>query len=198
MEKTMSTAAHERITDLLAISAQGDASVTEELWSVLYDELHRIARAQVAAEPSRRSLQPTTLVHEAYFRLFGGPEVQWTNRRHFFSAAAEAMRRIRIDDARKRNRLKRGSGRQPSAMADEPPIFDQNPIEVVAIGEALEELERQDARKAEVVKLRYFTGLTVDESAAVLNVSPRTVDKDWAFARAWLHRRLSGNDAPDM
>jgi RNA polymerase sigma factor (TIGR02999 family) len=171
----------------------GDASARDRLWSLIYDELRGIAQHQMAAESPGRTLQPTALVHEAFMRLMGDDSSQWTNRRHFFAAAAEAMRRIRVDDARKRKRLKRGGGRAAEPIREEPPVFDQDPAEVLAIGEALDELEQTAPRKAQVVKLRYFAGLSVDDCAGALDVSPRTVDKDWAFARAWLHRRLSGD-----
>ncbi len=182
------------VTQLLAAVSGGDAGAQDRLWSLIYDELRRLAQHQMAAEAPGPTLQPTALVHEAYFRLFGENPVQWTNRGHFFTAAAEAMRRIRIDDARRRGRLKRGGGRQPGSITDDPSVFDQDPVEVLAVGEALEELAQTAPRQAEVVKLRYFTGLTLDECAAVLEVSPRTVDKDWAIARAWLHRKLADSD----
>ncbi len=161
---------------------------------MIYSELRRIAQYQMNAENPGHTLQPTALVHEAYFRLFGENSVQWANRGHFFTAAAEAMRRIRIDDARKRGRLKRGGGKKPNALSDEPAVFQQDPAEVLAVDEALDELTRTAPRQAEVVKLRYFSGLTVNECAAVLDVSERTVNKDWAFARAWLHRILGDSD----
>ncbi len=182
------------LTELLAAVSDGDPAAQGKLWSAIYGELRRVAQQQMAGETPGRTLQPTALVHEAYFRLFGDKKVQWANRRHFFAAAAEAMRRIRVDDARIRNRLKRGGGEQPGAILDAPAVFDQDPIEMLAVDEALDRLGQTDARKAQVVKLRYFAGLTVDECAAVLEVSPRTVDKDWAFARAWLHRELSKGD----
>ena len=172
------------LTELLAAVSNGDPAAQGELWSVIYGELRRVAQQQMAGEAPGHTLQPTALVHEAYFRLFGDNKVQWANRRHFFSAAAEAMRRIRVDDARRRGRLKRGGGERPGAMLDAPPVFDQDPTEMLVVDEALSGLEQTDTRKAQVVKLRYFAGLTVDECAAALEVSPRTVVKDWAFACA--------------
>ena len=190
----MTTPTRSPVTQLLAAVSGGDAGAQDRLWSLIYDELRRLAQHQMAAEAPGHTLQPTALVHEAYFRLFGETPVQWSSRGHFFTAAAEAMRRIRVDDARRRGRLKRGGGQQLGAITDDPSVCDQDPVEVLAVGEAIEELEQTAPRQAEVVKLRYFTGLTVDECAAVLEVSPRTVDKDWAFARAWLHRRLADSD----
>ena len=182
------------VTRLLAAVNDGEAGAQDRLWSLIYEELRRLAQHQMAAEAPGHTLQPTALVHEAYFRLFGENPVQWSNRGHFFTAAAEAMRRIRVDDARRRGRLKRGGGQQPGAITEDPSVFDQDPVEVLAVGEALKELAQTAPRQAEVVKLRYFTGLTGDECAAVLEVSPRTVDKDWAIARAWLHRKLTDSD----
>lgn len=178
------------VTQLLAAASDGEAGARKQLWSLIYDELRRLAQQQMAREAPGHRLQPTALVHEAFFRLFGENDIQWSNRGHFFSAAAEAMRRICIDDARKRGRLKRGAGKKPGQLTDGPSVFDQDPVEVLAIDEALTEMEQTAPRQAEVVKLRYFTSMTVDECAAVLEVSPRTVNKDWAFARAWLHRKL--------
>jgi len=178
------------ITQLLAAASDGEEEARQQLWSLIYGELRRLAQQQMASEAPGHPLQPTALVHEAFFRLFGDNDIQWSSRGHFFTAAAEAMRRICIDDARKRGRLKRGAGKKPGQLTDGPSVFDRDPVEVLAIGEALEEMEQTAPRQAEVVKLRYFTSMTVDECAAVLEVSPRTVDNDWAFARAWLHRKL--------
>jgi len=184
------------ITRILASVGDGDADAHERLWLAVYDELHRMAQHQMASESPGRTLQPTALVHEAYFRLFGDNDVKWANRRHFFAAAAKAMRRIRVDDARKRKRIKRGGGETPVAAEDspEPAVFDQDPIEVLTIDEALTKLEEKDAKKAQIVNLRYFAGLSIDETAAALGVSPRTIDTEWRFARAWLHRELGQGD----
>jgi RNA polymerase sigma factor (TIGR02999 family) len=168
--------------------------------------LHGLARAQLAQEGPGCSLQNTSLVNEAYLRLIGDGHVEWANRRHFFAAAAKAMRRICVDDARRRERLKRGGGQaQPAGPADasdrsarapgtllgDPPAPEQDPAEVLAIDEALQKLEQDDPRRAELVMLRYFAGLSIDETAAALGVSARTVDTEWRFAKAWLHRELS-------
>ncbi len=171
-----------------------DAAARERLWRLMYDELHAIAHHYLAGEAAGRTLQTTALMNEAYLRLFGGEQVSYHNRRHFFAAAAEAMRRILIDDARKRKRIKRGGGESPVALCAEPGVFDQDPVELMAIDEALARLEAIDPRKAEVVKLRYFAGLTGDEVAELLDVSPRTIDSEWQFARAWLYRELSKGD----
>ncbi len=190
----MATMSQTPVTQLLSAVKAGELGAHDRLWSLIYDELHRLAQHQMAAEAPGRTLQPTALVHEAYFRLFGDNQMPWSNRAHFFTAAAEAMRRIRIDDARRRGRLKRGGGQRPASMTDEPAVFDQDPVEVIAIDEALGELEALAPRQTRVVKLRYFAGLTIEECAAVLEIAPRTVDNDWALARAWLHRKLIEDD----
>ena len=190
----MSEPTSSQLTQLLVAAGDGDAEAQGELWSIIYDELRAMAQRQMAAEAAGHTLQPTALVHEAFFRLFGGDEPQWASRRHFFGAAAKAMRDIRVDDARRRNRLKRGGGERPGALVDEPAWFDGDPAEVLAVHEALDKLEQQDPRKAEVAMLRYFAGLTVAECAGALGVSARTVDNDWSFARVWLHRELSKGD----
>lgn len=190
----MTTSHKGPVTQLLVAVGRGDAGAREELWTVIYEELRAMARRQLAAEAGG-TLQPTTLVHEAYLRLTADEDVRWENRRHFFAAAAQAMRRIRIDDARKRKRLKRGGGAKPGPLQEAPPVFDQDPTEVLAVDEALTRLEREAPRKAEVVMLRYFVGLTVDETAEALGLSPKTVDNDWRIARAWLHGELSKGDS---
>lgn len=187
------------ITQLLAAAGDGDVVARDRLWGLIYDELHRLARQQLAGDAAKRHLQPTTLVNEAYLRLVGDGHVQWADRRHFFGAAAQAMRRIRVEDARRRRRLKRGGGRRPEPAGtadgrnplDNILVFDRDPVKVIALDEALRRLEERDPCKAEVVLLRFFAGLSVEETAKVLGISPRGVDKEWAFARAWLHRELS-------
>lgn len=186
--------AKQPVTQLLAAVIEGDPRAQRRLWSVIYDELHTMARSQMAQEAGARTLQPTALLHEAYFRLFGDNHLEWDNRKHFFATAAKVMRQIRIDDARSRKRIKRGGGRRVEELTDEPAVWDQDPAEVLAIGEAIQRLEQSDPRKAEIVNLRYFAGMTETETAAALGVSRRTVQIDWRLARAWLHRELSGGD----
>jgi RNA polymerase sigma factor (TIGR02999 family) len=193
-QQTMTTHPPGPITELLDAAARGDVAAHEQLWAAIYGELHRVAQCQLCTEPPGRTLQPTTLVHEAYLRLVGGGNAEWANRRHFFAAAAKAMRAIRIDDARKRRRLKRGGGQRPAPLDESPAVFDQDPNEVLAVDEALNKLEKKDPRKAEVVMLRYFAGLTRDECADALGISPSTVASEWRVARAWLHRELAKGD----
>jgi RNA polymerase sigma factor (TIGR02999 family) len=183
------------ITQLLDAAAQGDAAVLNRLWSAVYEEVHCLARAQLAQEGSGCPLQPTLLVNEAYLRLIGDGQVEWTSRRHFFGAAATAMRRILVDDARLRGRLKRGSGKTPGPLPEEAPGPNEDPAMLLAISDALEKLEQDDPTRAEIVMLRYFAGLSIDETAAAMGVAPRTVDTGWRFARAWLHRELSKGDS---
>ncbi len=183
------------ITQLLDAATQGDAVAANRLWSAIHEELRRLARAQLGQEGPGCSLQTTSLVNEAYLRLVGNEPVQWANRRHFFGAAAKAMRRILVDDARTRGRLKRGAGQTPGTLPVGLPAPEEDPVRVLAIDEALQKLEQADPRRAELVMLRYFAGLSIDETAAALGVSPRTVDTEWRFARAWLHRELSKGDS---
>ncbi len=178
------------VTQLLAAVGQGDHLAAERLWGLIYEELRAIARRQMAGEASASALQPTALVNEAYLRLTANEDVQWENRRHFFAAAAKSMRQIRVDDARKRKRLKRGGGQRPRSLEREPAVFDQDPVEVLAVDEALRLLEQKHPRKAEVVVQRYFVGLTVEECAEVLGLAISTIEKDWHFARSWLRRAL--------
>lgn len=184
-----------QVTELLHAVARGEATARSELWALVYEELHRLAQRQLAGDVANRTRRPTSLIHEVYMRLTSAEGRSWQNRRHFFAAAAQAMRSIRVDDVRKRNRIKRGGGDRPASLAFDPAATGQDPAIVLAIDEILDELEQAHPRQAEVAKLRYFAGLTVAETAAALCVSRRTVDKDWRFARAWLHRAIS--DAED-
>ena len=183
------------ITRLLADVKGDDPAARERLLATIYDELYAIARRQMNREGNGCTLQPTALVNEAYMRLFGqNGKVDWDNRGHFFAAAARVMRQIRVDDARRRKRVKRGGGAKRVELRDDAAIVDTNPTEVLAVHEALECLEQEDARKAEIVMLRYFAGFTVEECSEALGVSARTINSDWRFARAWLHRKLSKSD----
>ena len=178
------------VTQLLTLVRQGDTGALDQLWRLIYAELHRMAQGQAARDAPGRGPQPTSLVHEVFLRLSANEQVTWADRRHFFAAAAKAMRSAQVDDARKRKRLKRGGGWRAEPLGDGPATFDPDPVEVLAVEEALSRLEQHDPQKAEVVSLKYFAGLTIDEIADVLGLSPRQVDKEWYFARAWLHREL--------
>ena len=184
----------QEITQILKAVARGEKEAGDRLWKLVYGELRSIAAAQMAKEASGRTLQPTALVHEAYFRLFGKNGAAYENRAHFFSSAARVMRQIRVDDARKRKSLKRGGGNKPGELIEEPAVFDQDPTEIIEVHEILDKLEEVDPLKAQLVMLRYFAGLNTDECAAALGVSRRTVTNQWQLARAWLYRELSGHE----
>lgn len=188
---TSETPTGRRVTRILEGAAGlSRAQVLEQLAPVVYDELRTLAAAQLRRERPDHSLQPTALVHEAYLRMRGDDRVLWEDRRHFFRAAARAMRRILIEHARRRGRQKRGGGRvRVSANALAAPTWD-DPDHLLALDEALRRLEGQDPRSAEVVQLRYFGGLSVRETAEALGMSERTVKREWAFARAWLRNAL--------
>jgi len=190
--QAMTDQARHDVTQLLAAISDGDSRAASSLLPLVYAELQHLARSFMAREHAAQTLQPTALVHEAYLRLVGQPEeIKWDNRGHFFVAAATAMRRILVERARHRNRLKRGGDRakvefNDDVLAVEPPSDD-----LLALDEALQRLESYDERKCRVVMLRYFAGLSIDETASALRVSSATVKNEWAYARAWLHRELA-------
>ena len=179
------------VTRLLNAAAAGDPKAAAELLPLVYHELRKLAAAKMAEERPGQTLQATALVHEAYARLAGGdPDARWDGRGHFFAAAAEAMRRILVDAARRKETLKRGGERERQVVdADQLPVAPPgDPLEVLAIHEALELLAAESPRKAEVVKLRYFLGCTMAETAEILGVATKTAEEDWTYARAWLRR----------
>jgi RNA polymerase sigma factor (TIGR02999 family) len=185
------------VTRILSAIEQGDAHAAEQLLPLVYDELRRLAAVQMAREKPGQTLDATALVHEAYLRLVGPADDQrWENRGHFFAAAAEAMRRILVEAARRKKRLRHGGGlRRGELPADGPAVTD--PVEdVVAVDEALVKLAAADPKAAELVKLHYFAGLTIEQATAVLGVSVRKAYTVWAYARAWLFRCLGGEAAP--
>jgi RNA polymerase sigma factor (TIGR02999 family) len=175
------------ISRLLDAASGGDHQAAAELLPLVYDELRKLAAARLAAENPGQTLQATALVHEAYLRLVGpADDARWDSRGHFFAAAAEAMRRILVDAARRKNAEKHGGGRDRVDLDDDVPAALGRPERLLALDEALDRLAVVEPRAAEVVKLRYFAGLTVPQAAAALGVSTRTADSDWAYARAWL------------
>ena len=180
------------VTQLLARAQAGDREATNELFPLVYDELRQLADRYLSAEARVQTLQPTALVHEAYLRLVGPADQGWENRAHFFGAAARAIRRILIDRARARKRLKRGLGDRPLPLEAAESVAVEGPdLDVLALDEALQRLSAVDAQTAQVVELRFFGGLGVDETATTLGISPATVAREWAFARAWLHREMT-------
>jgi RNA polymerase sigma factor (TIGR02999 family) len=179
------------VTQILSEIEHGDPAAAERLLPLVYDELRKLAAAKLANEKPGQTLQATALVHEAYLRLVGGERTQqWDNRWHFFAAAAEAMRRITINRARDKKRIKRGGNFQRINLEQAEIALDSDGDDVIALDEALSELQRQDKVAAQVVKLRFFAGLKQREVAAALGLSLRTVERQWAFAQAWLYDRL--------
>jgi RNA polymerase sigma factor (TIGR02999 family) len=183
------------VTRLLGAAVAGDRQAADDLLPLVYDELRKLAAVRIAGETPDQTLQPTALVHEAYLRLVGPADAErWDNRGHFFAAAAEAMRRILVENARRKNRAKHGGGRQRVSL-DAAVSVQQAPDEdLVALDEALTRLTAYDPVKAEVVKLRFFAGLTMPEIATTLNLSLATVERYWTFARTWLYAELAGDD----
>ncbi len=186
----MSAAESHQVTRILEALSSGEENAEDELLDLVYGELHRLAQGRMAGE-APQTLQPTALVHEAYLRLFGGVTPRFQNRAHFFTAAAEAMRRILIDRARERGRLKRGGDRLRVTLDEGAARYDARPEELLDIDRALEGLEARDAGMAKIVKLRYFAGLTLEETAEALGSSRSTVARSWRAARAWLQRELT-------
>lgn len=216
------------VTQLLGAIARGEVDARRRLWTLVYDDLRVLAQAHIAREAPGRTLQPTALVHEAYLRLMAGAENQFACRQHFFAAAASAMRRILVEDARKRARLKRGGrgvgkgggdpkrkGEEndtddqpaaPSPRAAEPAkrisdweqaVFDHDPDGLIDLDDALERLEAQQPELAQLVNLRFFAGLSVNQTAEILGIAPRTVDSRWRFARARLYQMLTDGRSTD-
>lgn len=183
-----------RVTELLNAIERGDAAARDRLFVAVYDDLKRLAHGRLRAEANAQTLQTTALVHEAYLRLCGPRPPSYENRRHFFGIAARAMRQILVDHARERHAGRRGGGVEHVLLSDHP-AADHDPVEVLAVDELIERLRAARPRHAEVVELRFFVGMTGEETAAVLGVSPRQVDKDWEVARAWLKAEL-GRDGP--
>jgi RNA polymerase sigma factor (TIGR02999 family) len=182
------------VTRILSSIQQGDTKAAEDLLPLVYDELRRLAAQRLVQEKPGQTLQATALVNEAYVRLVGDQVGRgWDNRGHFFAAAAEAMRRILVDQARKKARLKRGGDRQRLDLDELQLSVPEVGEELLALDEALTEFTHKHPDKAELVKLRYFAGLTVDEAAHSLGISSSTADRHWTFARAWLYRRIVGD-----
>ncbi len=179
------------LTVILQRMEQGDPHAANELLPLVYDELRRLAAQKMKRESPGQTLQATALVHEAWLRLGGDEQPAWDNRAHFFAAAAEAMRRILIDNARRKKTLRHGGGAQRVNLDALELAATMDNEQVLALNEALEKLAAHDARKAELVKLRFFAGLTNEEAAQVQGVSEPTAKRDWAYARAWLYREMN-------
>jgi len=180
----------EPVTRILDSVREGRTGAAEQLFRIVYDELRKLAAAQMRSERTGHTLQPTALVHEAFIRLVKDDQARWDNRAHFFGAAAEAMRRILVDHARARLAVRRGGDRRKVSLDDTPDLVLDRAGEVLGVDEALTRLAAIDARKARLVELRFFGGLGIEEAAAVLGISPRSVKRDWSYAKAWLYREM--------
>jgi RNA polymerase sigma factor (TIGR02999 family) len=180
-----------QITELLARWSQGESAAREQLVPLVYDELRRMARHCLAGQRPDHTLQSAALVHEAYLRLVGRSSVHWDDRVHFFAVAAQLMRRILVDHARKRCAAKRGGDRVTLTLDERLAPAKQRELDVVALDHALHELARMNAQQGRIVEMRFFSGLSIEETAQVLGISPATVKRDWAVARAWLYREMA-------
>lgn len=184
------TIGSDQVTVLLRKWSEGDENALEQLTPLVYDELHRLAHQHMRRESAGHVLQTSALINEAYLRLVDQPRIQWESRAHFFGIAARLMRRILVDDARKRNAAKRGGSLIQVPLDEIENLAQQQAANVVAVDEALQRLEAIDTRQSQIVELRFFAGLSIDETAELLKVSPGTVMRDWTFARAWLKSQM--------
>ena len=178
------------VTRILQAVESGDQQAAEQLLPIVYDELRRLAESYLRNEPAGHTLQPTALVHEVYLRLFGRDGPDWESRAHFFNAAARAMRDILVEQARRHASLKRGGDRKRITLDEAALCIATQGGDLLALDEALHQLQQTDSTSAEIVMLRYFAGLTVPETARAMNVSPATIDRYWRYGRAWLRRRI--------
>jgi len=183
------------ITGLLHKWSGGDQRSFDELIAAVYEELRMLARRHLSGEAGPRTMQPTALVHETFLRLVGLNRTQWSGRAHFFGAAAQVMRRVLVDEARRRKSLKRGSGVPPDELEQMLPVMVEANIDLLDLDLALQEFETMDPQRARLIELRFFGGLSIEEAAFVLDVSVATANRDWALVRSWLHRRLSSANA---
>ena len=179
------------ITQLLSEASQGNQAALDQLFPLVYNELRRLADSYLRNERSDHTLQATALVHEAYLRLVDQTSISWQNRAHFFSVAAQVMRHILVDHARSHQRAKRGGSARKLSLDEAVGLFAEKDINLVALDEALTNLEKLDPQQGRIVELRFFGGLTIDELAEVLKISPATVSREWALAKMWLHRAVT-------
>jgi RNA polymerase sigma-70 factor, ECF subfamily len=182
------------VSRLLRAWSEGDQGALERLMPIVYDELRRLARHYIQGERPGHSLQATALVNEAYTRLVDYKRMQWQNRAHFYAVSAQLMRRILVEHARRHN-LKRGGGLQHVSLEETAVVREDQGADLVALDDAMNALSQFDPRKVQIVEMRFFGGLSVEETAEVLKISPITVKRDWRAAKAWLHRELTGDDA---
>ena len=182
------------VTRILAAIGEGDSRAVDELLPAVYEELRQLAAQKLSREKPGQTLQATALVHEAYIRLVGAETGNWKSRTYFFAAAAEAMRRILIENARRKQRRKHGGDKQRVEMQDADLMIDAPCDDLIALDEALTKLGEEDPAKADLVKLRYFAGLTLEQAAEVLGISRATADRHWSYARAWLFHELNSGE----
>ncbi len=187
----MTTLSQQQITQLLLDWSDGDKSALDALMPLVYEELRRLARHYMRGERQGHTLQTTALVNEAYTRLVDYKQMRWQDRAHFFAVAAQAMRRVLVDHARNHRRDKRGGGAVKVSLDEVATMADEQAAEMVALDAALTSLAEFDPRKSQIVELRYFGGLSIEETAEVLGISPVTVKRDWSTAKVWLHREIS-------
>jgi len=180
----------DQVTELLRQWSEGDQNALDQLMPLIHDELHRLAHNHIRREQPGHILQTSALINEAYLRLVDQPKIRWENRSHFFGIAARLMRHILVDEARKRKSDKRGGSIIRVTLDEAANVVEQQATNVVVLDDALTRLEKIDARQSEIVELRFFGGLTIEETAEVLKVSPGTVMRDWTFARAWLRNEM--------
>lgn len=183
------------VTQLLRNWQGGDQTARDQLLGIVYDELRRQAGRYLRRERSDHTLQPTALVHEAYLQLIDQSRVSWENRAHFFGAAARLMRRVLVDYARAHQAEKRGSGEEKLALDEAIVVPESKDLNILALNDALEELARLDERQSRIVELRYFAGLSIEETATITGVSPATVKREWAMAKVWLHNQIKRTSA---
>jgi len=187
----------QQVTQLLADWSGGDSDALDRLLPLAQPELHRLAHHYMSREAIGHTLQTTALLNEAYLQLVDDPKRSWQNRTHFVAAAAQLMRRIMVDHARERRALKRGGGALKVSLDDAALVTERRSEELLALDEALQELAALDPRKSQIVELRYFGGMTIEETATFLKMSHRSVEREWTMAKAWLYRALSGKEADD-
>ena len=183
-----------QVTQLLVAWGNGDQAARDQLMPLVYEELHRLAHQYMNKERSGHTLQTSALVNEAYVRLVDQKEVHWQNRAHFFGIAAQMMRRILVDYARTRHYAKRGGDARQVSLDEAVIVSEERAADVVALDDALKELAEIDPRKSQIVELRFFGGLSIEETSEVLAVSPGTVMRDWTLAKAWLRREITGDE----
>ena len=193
----MATPSSSELTQILADASRGDEDAANRLFPLIYDELHRLAQRYLRRERPDHTLQATALVHEAYLKLLGQRNAAWANRAHFMAVAATAMRRILVNHAKSHRAARRGGGRAKLTIDEAAAVFEDRAIDLIALDEALTRLAEVDPDQARIVELRFFGGLSVDDTARHLGVSARTVHYDWAMARAWLRGELTGGDERD-